>query len=157
VDEEEDWNELDQVSVEKGIREHIYDMPEDDYQKRFEALSKLRSIVMDKIAKGFYMSFSHIMQTHPKETVAEARTIVERLAPDLNSLGLAIKHPDTAEPMKLTLSKTPPGEDESWFQLEPMTAGSSARSVRLPSPLPFLYLCEAPTTYSGQSKGFPSR
>lgn len=159
MDEESgEWSDLDQISFRKSIKEIIRDLPDDAYQARLTALSQLRSIVMDEVAKGFYMPFLGLMQHCPKETAAQARVIVDRAAKDLGTLGLAVKHPETSEPMRLTLAKTPPrDENEGWLMLEPMLAGTNTRPMRIPSPTPFLYLCEAPLPITGIGKDLPRR
>lgn len=157
MSDESEWDELDQTSVRKGLRKFIADMPEDRNEDRVQALRRLREIVSEEIIQGYQTIFSGTLTFEYKDTLADARKVVEMLSRDLAMLGLAIKHPRTAEPTWLTVAPTPPRGDESWFQLEPVDPSRGTRPERLMRPVLSLKLCEFPPQQPGRGKQPPMR
>ncbi|MGD9691421.1 MAG: hypothetical protein AB7G17_01105 [Phycisphaerales bacterium] len=157
MDGDKEWHELDQISLRKSIREVIYDLPADRYEERLRALLQLQTIVAEEIAQGFYPAVSHALQNSPKDTLSEARDLVERLSQDLTKLGIAIEHPKTGDAMWLRIAPTPPRSGESWFQIIPVGAGGDVRPERLPRPIPFLKLRPLPIELLNRTKSPPHR
>ena len=154
MENKKNWSELDQIAVRKNIHDLIqYEMPENGYQDRVKALSQLRSIVNEEVARGFYMVMSHDLEVSPKDDALDAKKLVNRISSSLDELGLASQHPRTGEPMKLTMAKTPPKHGESWLQLESFHSRPGSFPERLPRPIPNLRPCAAPDIPHGQSKG----
>ena len=151
MSEPEEWHELDQASVRNGLRAIIRrDMP-DEYGDQVKALGQLMSIVREEVAAALTLNLHLFVRYHAKDSVADARALVEQLERDLSSLGLALAYPETAAPLRLTVAATPPrSESESWLQIEPLQSGSRSGVQRLTNPPPPLKLVPEPSRQSGR-------
>lgn len=160
-EEREDWSESLQEEFRQSVRDAIKSMPsfgEYGYDDSLVAMARMRSIVAEEIAAGFRFEFQYVMHDWPKETRGDAEKIVKTITTDLSMLGLAIKHPETGQPMRLRLARTPPAqESESWFELEPIVSRTGNRPTRLPRPIPFMHLCEDPMPAHSPDRKAPER
>lgn len=156
--DEGNWEEMDEVAFRKEISDIItYQLPEEGFDERLAALSSLRTIVMEEIAQGFRASVANLMELRPLKNISDARRLVEQVMHALDTLGLAIKDPESGKPMRLTLARTPPGSGESWLQLEAMSQASRPSPIRLPAALPRLALCPRPDVQADGNKQAPGR
>lgn len=157
---DEKWSEMDEVAVRKNLRDLMcFGIPEEGSRRHLETLKKVRSMFMEELASAVYLYLNHTLETSPKNTANDAWTLVNRISTELGQLGLAIKHPTTDKPMRLTVAATPPEHGQSWLQLEPAVAqgGRRDRAERLTSPLPNLRPCPSSASPAEPRRGGPDR
>lgn len=153
-DQEQGWGELDEASFRNSVGHIIFhQLPDNSFNQWFEALQRLRSIVADEVASGVSSWVSTLASHLPKNSRADAQKLVDTISDALDSVGLAIRHPKSGAPMRLTLASTPPNAGESWLQLESYSDPGSVRAERLPFPCLNLGVRRLDTDRSASRRG----
>ncbi|MBK7406448.1 MAG: hypothetical protein IPJ41_18085 [Phycisphaerales bacterium] len=135
---------MDQISVRKSLRDVIEAMP-GEYAGFATALKQFGALVRAESARAYTELLNLHLATAPKDTLGEARHLIEAIDNDLAELGLAIKAPGTGAVSRLTLATTPPVRPgESWFALEPLQPVRGLGAQRLSRPLPTLHVVPQP-------------
>lgn len=145
-DEPEEWHELDQASTRKSVRDIMRRQMPDDYGDRLPALRRFMDIVHEELIGAVKGGVNAFIELSPKATPQEARALVEELDRDLSILRLALQHPQTGEPSRLTVAASPPpSPQQGWLQIEPVDRQHSRTpTVRLPRIVPPLDLMMEP-------------
>lgn len=150
---EKEWNELDQASVRKSIREIIKEDMPGDYGEQVVALRQLVDIVREEAAAALKTDLNMFIRMSRSDSRRDAEALVTAVEHDLAALGLALRDPGTANAVRLCVTSTPPANREmSWIEMQPIGSAAGQPSKRLPSALPtFELMAEPPRDQSRNS------
>jgi len=152
-----EWSELDQIAFRKNLHDTVdRNLPCHDVDHQLIALGQLKSIVTDELARALRDGLNSAIHTQSQETYAEAHELAQWVSQNLDELGLAMKHPETGEPVRFALAKTPPKSGESWFVYESYQPQTGSRPFRIPR-FPSIELCAAPHVPLGLGRNDRSR
>lgn len=155
------WRGLDEAHTRSFVRGLVKDIElheVESYSRLVRQLVTLRSLVQEEIAGAMRSNLNRKIEYHDKSTPESCRRLAAAVEQDLTQLGLAIRYPAAGpEPVRLRVSKTPPGPSHLWLQLEPLDPSSRQPAFRFPSPfLEKLDLVPAPPRAAGREAS-PSR